>query len=140
MTVEELTGKAVVDPQGETIGEVEDLVTGGPDKRVHAVIAVGGLLGLGSTKVAVPLDELQLQNDQLTVFESKDQLKSRPKYKAENYVRIEQKDRPIADFAAFESPRSQQSRPSSQPGTGGQTEPSEQPREQGIEQEGESRY
>ena len=140
MTAEELTGKAVVDPQGETIGEVEDLVTGGPDNRVHAVISVGGLLGVGGTQVVVPLDELQLQNDQLTVLESKDQLKSRPEYKEENYVRIEQKDRPIADFAAFESPRSQQSQPSGQPGTGEQTEPSEQPQEQGIEKEGESRY
>ena len=123
MTAEQLTGKSVVDSQGDTIGEVEDLVTGGPDNRVHAVISVGGLLGVGGTEVAVPLDDLHLEGDRLAIFESKDQLKNRPEYKEENYVRIEQKDRPIADFAAFEMDES-----------------SDQPQQPSIEKGGESRY
>ncbi|MGC1951608.1 MAG: PRC-barrel domain-containing protein [Gammaproteobacteria bacterium] len=103
MTAEQLTGKAVIDSQGDGIGEVEELVIGGPGNTVHAVISVGGLLGVGDTEVAVPLDDLQLQDDKLVIFESKDQLKNRPEYKEGNYTQIEQKDRPLAEFAKFES-------------------------------------
>ena len=124
MTVEELTGKEVVGPQGDKIGKVEDVVTGGPENRVHAIISVGGVLGVGATQVAVPLDELQLQNDKLSIAESEEQLKGRPEYKKEDYVQIEQKDRPLSESAAPESQGGQQSEPS----------------EQQQEQEGESRY
>jgi sporulation protein YlmC with PRC-barrel domain len=103
MTAEQLTGKAVIDSQGDSIGEVEELVIGGPASTVHAVISVGGLLGVGDTEVAVPLDDLQLQDDKLVIFESKDQLKNRPEYKEENYVQIEQTEQPLADFAQFET-------------------------------------
>ncbi|HYD99565.1 MAG TPA: PRC-barrel domain-containing protein [Alphaproteobacteria bacterium] len=53
-----LIGRAVVDPDGATIGEIEDVVRlrrGG----VNAVIASGGLFGLGVRRVAVPVGELE---------------------------------------------------------------------------------
>ena len=54
-----LRGRAVYDPKNEKIGEVGDFVLD-PDGRVSAVVlAVGGVLGLGTKDVAVPFGDLK---------------------------------------------------------------------------------
>ena len=44
-------------------GEIDDLTITGEDKVLHAVISVGGFLGIGDKRVAVPYDQLQIQHD-----------------------------------------------------------------------------
>ncbi|HWT29719.1 MAG TPA: PRC-barrel domain-containing protein [Propylenella sp.] len=46
------------DPESDNIGEVNDLIIGDDGKITHAVIGVGGFLGIGEKDVAVPFDEL----------------------------------------------------------------------------------
>ena len=48
------------DPQSEKIGDVSDLIIGDNGKLTHAVIGVGGFLGIGEKDVAVPFDELKV--------------------------------------------------------------------------------
>lgn len=55
-----LIGRSVQDPQGETIGEIADLVLDQDDRVVAAVLSVGGFLGLGSKSVGVPWSKLEV--------------------------------------------------------------------------------
>jgi len=48
------------DPQSDNIGDVSDLIIGQDGKITHAVIGVGGFLGIGQKDVAVPFQELQV--------------------------------------------------------------------------------
>lgn len=48
------------DPESDNIGEVNDLIIGVDGMITHAVIGVGGFLGIGQKDVAVPFDELQV--------------------------------------------------------------------------------
>jgi len=48
------------DPESDNIGDVNDLIVSEDGTITHAVIGVGGFLGIGEKDVAVPFDELQL--------------------------------------------------------------------------------
>jgi sporulation protein YlmC with PRC-barrel domain len=48
------------DPESDNIGEVNDLIIGSDGMITHAVIGVGGFLGIGEKDVAVPFNELQV--------------------------------------------------------------------------------
>jgi sporulation protein YlmC with PRC-barrel domain len=52
------------DPESDNIGEVNDLIIGNDGMITHAVVGVGGFLGIGEKDVAVPFDELQVQEDE----------------------------------------------------------------------------
>jgi sporulation protein YlmC with PRC-barrel domain len=48
------------DPESDNIGEVNDLIVGEDGTISHALVGVGGFLGIGEKDVAVPFDELQV--------------------------------------------------------------------------------
>ncbi len=52
-------GASVHNAEGERIGEVHDLIVGGDQRVTHAVIDVGGFLGLGEKRVLMPFEELK---------------------------------------------------------------------------------
>jgi len=78
-TVPGLDGKDVVDVEGDRVGRVEGAVGDA------LIVAVGGFLGLGERKVAVPVDRLALSRtgDDVKVVTNmtKDQLKALPDYR-----------------------------------------------------------
>lgn len=47
-------------PESDTIGDVNDLIVGEDGAITHAVVGVGGFLGIGEKDVAVPFDELEV--------------------------------------------------------------------------------
>jgi sporulation protein YlmC with PRC-barrel domain len=56
-------GKAVYsseDPESDKIGDVNDLIIGENGEITHAVVGVGGFLGIGEKDVAVPFKELKV--------------------------------------------------------------------------------
>jgi sporulation protein YlmC with PRC-barrel domain len=60
---DQLIGTAVLDPQGDKIGKVDDLLLDPRGSSVtHAVVARGGFLGMGVKRHAVPWQDLQLGN------------------------------------------------------------------------------
>ena len=95
INAEAYIGKDVVNPQGEEVGKVDDIVLSRMDQRPYAVIGVGGVLGIGQRKVTVPLETLDARGDKVLLVAplSKDQLKQQPEYEP-------------ADFSAFEPERS----------------------------------
>ena len=106
ITADQLEDKKVVNNTGEEIGEVEKIVRSKDDNKLHAVVEVGGVLGMGEKEVAMPLSELSMQNDQLMSAQatSREQIESKSEYKEDQYEELsenEQIDR--SEFAAFEA-------------------------------------
>jgi sporulation protein YlmC with PRC-barrel domain len=56
-----IVGSSVYNDHDEKIGSVDDLVIGS-DNSLHAVLSVGGFLGLGSKMVDVPFNKLHFGN------------------------------------------------------------------------------
>jgi sporulation protein YlmC with PRC-barrel domain len=58
--VSKIIGTTVTDSRGESLGEIDDLVLSAAG-RMEAVVAVGGILGIGERLVAVPVDDLMIE-------------------------------------------------------------------------------
>jgi hypothetical protein len=86
MRASKIVGSSVYNDKDEKVASVDDLVIGS-DKTLHAVLDVGGVMGIGGKMVAVPFDKLQFGNtkgssDNRVVLPgaSKDALNAMPEY------------------------------------------------------------
>ena len=71
-----LIGASVYDPNDQKIGTVDELVLNPDGKVADVVIGVGGFLGAGEKRVAVPMAELKRgKNDHFVLAATKDSLK-----------------------------------------------------------------
>lgn len=85
LTAELLTGADVRDASDASIAEVQDLVLTADGQVTDVVLDVGGFLGIGAKRVAIPLDRLTVaQGDggavRLWVDLTKDELQALPDY------------------------------------------------------------
>ena len=71
VSIEEVLGASVVNAEGDEVAEIEDVVLGQGD-QYYAILSVGGFLGIGDKKVAMPLDQLQLGEDQVYLIDGRD--------------------------------------------------------------------
>ncbi|HEX6978206.1 MAG TPA: PRC-barrel domain-containing protein [Alphaproteobacteria bacterium] len=78
-----LIGMDVKNAEGDNIGEIDEILMGKDGKVSHAILSVGGFLGVGERHVQVPFSEIQIQPDgrQVTYNTTKDALKQQPEYK-----------------------------------------------------------
>jgi hypothetical protein len=58
-----LLGQPVMNPSGETIGDIDDVLFDKSGRIVTALIGVGGFLGIGEKVVAVPYELLTFSRD-----------------------------------------------------------------------------
>ncbi|RDB43591.1 PRC-barrel domain containing protein [Halomonas sp. DQ26W] len=65
MQVSELEGMTVVNMEDKKIGDIQDVVKHNDTGDLHAVVTVGGFWGMGGTDIALPLAEMDLEDDQL---------------------------------------------------------------------------
>ena len=71
-----LIGASVYDPNDQKIGAVDELVLNPDGKVADIVIGVGGFLGAGEKRVAVPMADLKRgKNDHFVLAATKDSLK-----------------------------------------------------------------
>lgn len=83
-----LSGVRVYDVAGAWVGEVNRVITPPNTPTPAAIIEIGGFLGVGETKVLIPLDDLILrqaaQGDGLRIYVNKSDadLKALPVYHA----------------------------------------------------------
>jgi sporulation protein YlmC with PRC-barrel domain len=90
----DLIGATVLDDRGESVAKVDDIVVSTEDDKLHAVLAIGGLLGFGAKLITIPLDDLQITaNDdspQVRIAMTGEQLEqlvaSRPEFRYERQV------------------------------------------------------
>jgi sporulation protein YlmC with PRC-barrel domain len=84
-----LRGTEVVDQAGDKIGKVESVLLAPDGRSVHAVITMGGLVGIGSREVLVSLDELRPVDDKLQMSATKEQVEALQDYPPEPYTELE---------------------------------------------------
>jgi sporulation protein YlmC with PRC-barrel domain len=87
MSANDLVGKSVYNAAGERIGEIDDIVVGkSASNAPEAVIGVGGFLGIGEKKAAIPLNSLSMQGDRIVASSlTKEQVQSMSNYNASDY-------------------------------------------------------
>lgn len=100
-TPDELRRVEVLDSEGNKVGRVKTVVLGPDHESAHAVVSVGGILGLGAREIIVSLDELRIVDDKLKVSATREDLEARGDYEPERYVELEP-ETPIREFSAFE--------------------------------------
>lgn len=72
---DDVRGLTVVDADGESIGEVRDLVVDEQERRARfLVVTSGGFLGLGETKRLVPVDAVTAVEDEVHVEPSRERV------------------------------------------------------------------
>lgn len=80
-----LIGTPVVNSANERIGEIDEIVMGMDGSASHAIIGVGGFLGIGEKAVAVPFSNVKLARDKdgnltSTLNATKEELNAAPTY------------------------------------------------------------
>jgi putative membrane protein len=81
MTAEQLIGQDIVNANGDTLGEIEDIVLD-QDKAVFVLVDVGGFLGMGEKRVALPFSHLAMGDDEAVLLSqaTEDELKGLPEW------------------------------------------------------------
>ncbi len=76
----DLKGKAVYDQAGKKVGSIDDVVPTQGQPR-EAIVAVGGILGIGTKKVLIPATDIERNDDgRLIVAMSENQLENLPEF------------------------------------------------------------
>ena len=77
-----LVGASVKNKAGDAIGEISDLLVSPGASVTTAIVSVGGVLGIGEKKIAVPYKSFSVSPDGKTLYldMTADQLKSMPAY------------------------------------------------------------
>jgi sporulation protein YlmC with PRC-barrel domain len=84
--VSKLLGRKVVDPAGQDLARVKDLVIDTVERRVaYAILSVGGVARIGDKPVAYPMParEAWIEGDKFVLQSSQAKLKAMPEYEVE---------------------------------------------------------
>ena len=93
-----LIGKKLVDSTGRKVGEIDDIAMQNQSQSLHAVVGVGGFIGIGEKKVAIPLTEIQQHSgseEGYATRHTEDELKAMPEF-SENQYRSIDRNRTLA--------------------------------------------
>lgn len=67
LQVSDVIGMTIVNQEGETLGQADNVLRHNDAGDLHAVVSVGGFWGFGSSEVALPLTDMQLEGEQLVL-------------------------------------------------------------------------
>jgi hypothetical protein len=78
-----LTGVTVYNRNKDSIGTLDDLIVSpGAERTTYAILSVGGFLGMGKHLVAVPFNDLQIENRRVVLSDAtKQSLESLPEFR-----------------------------------------------------------
>lgn len=83
LRVDWITDSTVRSPEGDTIGDVDDLILDRDTGQLTAaILGVGGFLGIGEKKIAVSWNELQIDYDanEITMQLTREEAEAAPEY------------------------------------------------------------
>ncbi len=89
MSADTLQGDSVVNRQGETLGEIQDIMIDVPSGKVgYAVLSFGGFLGINDKLFAIPWNALTLDadNEQFILDVPKERLDSAPGFDKDHWA------------------------------------------------------
>jgi sporulation protein YlmC with PRC-barrel domain len=89
---ERLIGRDVLGADGSRVGDLENLLIDTNGRVRAAIIEFGGFLGIGTNKVAVPWDQLQITDDRIATNLTREQVRAMPRW---------ERDRGTGDFADY---------------------------------------
>ena len=97
LAASEIKGAKVTNFQNQDIGDIDELLIEPATGQVRfAVLSIGGFLGLGSTKVAVPWLAFQFGNDgsktKYLLDATRERLEKAPRVEGKNYERLYRAD------------------------------------------------
>lgn len=76
-----LLGKWVMNEQKQKIGKIDDLIITPSDAVSYAIIGVGGFVGVGRHDVAIPMNQLKLEDKNFVLpGATKDAMKALPEF------------------------------------------------------------
>ena len=83
-TVSGYVGKSVYDASGQEVGTIDEIVLA-EDGTETAILSVGGFLGIGAKKIAVPTSDLTLsaEGDGYTTSLTVEEIEAAPAYEAD---------------------------------------------------------
>lgn len=79
-----MIGASVYDRQNQDIASVKDLILDKSGKIVDVVLSYGSTAGIGGKYVAVSFGSLKMNNNRLTLDQTKDQIAALPQYQLED--------------------------------------------------------
>ena len=93
LAASEIKGTKITNFQNQEIGDIDELlIDPGTGQIRFAVLSVGGFLGLGSTRVAVPWQAFQIMNQngrmKYLLDATKERLEKAPRVEGKNYERF----------------------------------------------------
>lgn len=72
----------VYNDKGEKIGEIDDIIVSPTRSVSHAIIEVGGFLGIGEHQVAIPMDQIKFIGNRFVIAgATKARLKALPEFR-----------------------------------------------------------
>ena len=79
---EDIRGRKVIDPDGNDLGKVDDLLIDADERKVRMLrVEHGGVLGIGATASFIPVDAVTgIDDDMVHVSESRDRVSGAPQY------------------------------------------------------------
>ncbi len=83
-----ITGTDVVNPQGENLGHIEDLMIDLDTGRIsYAVLSFGGIFGIGNKLFAVPMESLTIntEDENFVMNVDKERLEDAPGFDKDNW-------------------------------------------------------
>ncbi|HSP57838.1 MAG TPA: DUF6470 family protein [Halomonas sp.] len=92
MQVSDLEGMTVINQDGEEIGEVSQISQHNQSGDLYAIVGVGGFLGIGRTEIAMTVDEMEMQGEELvlTTHRTQDEIKeSSEDYNEDDYTQVD---------------------------------------------------
>jgi sporulation protein YlmC with PRC-barrel domain len=76
-----IMGKAVYNENDEKVGDISDIILSADGKTNYFVVGVGGFIGMGERRVAIPFDKFTHTEDRISVQGyTKEQLKEMPEF------------------------------------------------------------
>ena len=74
----QVVGKTLYDRNNKKVGQIESAQEGSTGNILSAELDVGGFLGLGTRRVAIPANQIQLEGDRLITSMTDDQIRNLP--------------------------------------------------------------
>lgn len=106
-SADDLEGMEVVDRTGDEVGDIKQIVLAPDRKSAHALISVGGIIGIGATDIMISLDDMTSIGDKLQMSATKAEATAQrfDELEADQYVEVKGENPisgSIVEFSAFE--------------------------------------
>jgi len=96
-SADDLEGTKIVDRDGKDVGKIKSVLVSQDHHSAFAVVAVGGVMGMGAREVLVPFADLQREgNDNLKMAANRAEISRIADYESEPYVELKGKE-PISE-------------------------------------------